>query len=47
MRKEEATARAQIVEEEQFLVLSDLAVVTFGCLNEEGFVLGELLLVGE
>jgi hypothetical protein len=47
MRKEKAATRTQIIEEEQLLILSNLAVVTFSCLNEESFVICELFLVWE
>jgi hypothetical protein len=47
MGKEEAASRAEVVEEEQLLVLSNLAVIAFGSLGKEDFVVGQLLLIWE
>ena len=47
MGQEEAASRAEVVEEEQFLVLSNLAVVAFGSLGKENFIVGQLLLIWE
>ncbi len=45
--KEEAASRAEVVEEEKFLLLANLPVIPFGSFSEECLVLGELLLVRE
>ena len=47
MREEETASRAEIVEEEQLLVLANFTVIALSSLSEEDFVICELLLVGE
>jgi hypothetical protein len=45
VRKEETTARGVIVEEKQFLILADLAVVVSRCLCKKRLVRAELSFV--
>jgi len=47
MGQEEAASRAEVIEEEEFLVLSDLAMVALRSLGKEDFVVGQLLLIWE
>jgi len=47
MREEETASGAQVIEEEQLLLLANLAVIAFGSLGQESLVVCQLLLVGE
>lgn len=47
MREKEATSRTKVIEEEQFLLPSDLAVIPFRSLDQECFVLAQLLFIWE
>lgn len=47
MREEEATSRTEVVEEEQFLFTTNLAVVPLRGLGQKCFILGQLLFIGE
>lgn len=40
MRQEKTASRTEVIEEKQFLVFTDLAVITFSSLSEEGFIVG-------
>lgn len=47
VRHEESTSGRNFIEEEEFLVLSNLAMVSFGGLGKESLMLFQSLLVGE